>query len=587
MDYNTKSKSSDSSAKMKPTKHRKIDKFHLSIVKEQLVTKGGYIKKKSKDNLKMFDDILKSELLIVNKGNKRRKKQKEMPTKVGANNNNYQDLEFVSNNNKSDKDNKESDKPRKTTRRSKTKDEENKQARKSAKTKDSCKRSSTSNQKDDMPNISSIDNNKDNPIKSPKKTKTNKSIEDPALDDNDEINEGSSPIINDIYTDDVFIFQCDTCKKTFKTKSRLCDHICNEHLNNRPFACNYCPKRFKQFCNLQVHLVKKHYELTQFPEKFICDLCNNSFLIKENLSLHLSNHTKGVGFYKCAFCVKKFSNHYYLTEHEKHHLKNSIYKCAICKHRFSRRSKLITHVREHLNVKDFVCQYCGRGFLRPGSIKRHVEVCHSGFRIQCPICCKKLKGHLTEHLRTHEKSRPHKCPDCGQRFTQSTQLTVHRRSHTGAKPYLCRICDQKFTHSNAMLLHFRRHTGEKPFPCPMCPFSFVQLPHMKAHMMKIHGRTMTYKCTKCKQFFKFKKHLDNHVKLCKTDSKELTIEEKMELSIKAPEMDSFMNLSRMRFLLALLLTMVASKSKLKCLGAYFVNIIITPYYNAHKIYNVH
>lgn len=364
-------------------------------------------------------------------------------------------------------------------------------------------------------------------------------------------------------------FECDYCHKTFDIKSQLERHM-YIHLKVRPYKCVDCQRKFKKSCNLKVHIVKKHIDSANI-EIFICDLCNISFFIKENLSLHLSNHTRGVTFFKCAFCEKKFSNHIYLSEHERHHLKiKKKYKCTKCDKTFLCRSKLALHTKSHINIKDFVCQYCGKEFLRPNSIKRHVEICHSGFRIQCPICNKKLKGHLTEHLRTHEKSKPHKCLDCGQRFTQSTQLTVHRRTHTGDRPFKCRICGQSFSHSNAMLLHFRRHTGEKPFQCIMCPLMFSQLPHMKTHVMKIHRKTDFYKCNKCNEFFKMKRELDCHLKICKNGECEMSVDEKMGLSIQAPEIDSVMNLSRMRFLLALLLTMITTKSKLKCLGVYTI-----------------
>ncbi|GBP33033.1 Zinc finger protein 41 [Eumeta japonica] len=228
---------------------------------------------------------------------------------------------------------------------------------------------------------------------------------------------------------------------------------------------------------------------------------------------------------------------------------------------YDSRSQLSLHVKSHLNIKDFVCQYCGKEFLRPNSIRRHVEICHGGHRIQCPICFKKLKGHLSEHMRTHENSKPHECLECGQRFTQSTQLNVHRRSHTGARPYPCRICKKPFSHSNALMLHIRRHTGEKPFLCAMCPMSFSQLPHMKAHMSKIHGKNDPYKCQKCNRFFKLKIHLEEHAKACCVKDDQSASKDQ-----ETPEIDSAMSLSRMRFLLALLLTMIASKEKLKYLG---------------------
>lgn len=524
----------------------KLDKYSLNIVKNRLLSRTGKLKKKSKDNLKILDDILKSELLV---GTRRTRSKFASSAENNVNNNQA----GVNNNNNE-------------ALTSLCRDTSDLIFKKPlTKTYNGKKRGRKANQVKPASSVRDID------IPHTKEpTNQEKSISNEKdLNKNKQSNAQLEEIINnkniskDINTQAIKQFECDHCKKIFDKKSRLQRHV-YIHSNVKPHKCKHCKKQFRHPLKRQVHIVKKHVLSAQI-EMFICDLCNKPFLLKENLSLHLSNHTKGVGFYKCAFCDKKFSNHYYLTEHESHHLKTSKYKCPKCNARFINRSRLILHVKTHKNVKDFICQYCGKEFLRPHSIRRHVEICHSGFRVQCPICHKKLKGHLTEHLRTHEKSKPHKCPDCGQRFTQSTQLTVHRRSHTGAKPYECRICKKTFSHSNAMLLHFRRHTGEKPFQCAMCPMAFTQLPHMKTHMNKIHGRAEAYKCHKCNEFFKMKKEIDNHLKTCLGEA-DLTIEDKVNINIDAPELHSVMSLSRMRFLLALLLTMVASKSRLKCLG---------------------
>lgn len=362
------------------------------------------------------------------------------------------------------------------------------------------------------------------------------------------------------------LFQCDYCQKQFDTKSSLRRHV-YLHLDIKKFTCHKCNKVFRKQLYLSAHITRQH---PNWDQHYMCNLCDKPFLLRENLIVHMASHTNTETMFKCIYCKEKFTTQIDLVQHEKTHLISDLYDCIICEQSFDCRNKLTMHFKTHLRVKDFICQHCGKEFLRMNSMRRHVQICHAGIRIQCAICKKYLKGHLSEHMRTHEKRRPHKCPDCGQSFTQSTQLTVHRRSHTGARPYPCRICNRPFTHSNALMLHIRRHTGEKPFECAMCPMSFSQLPHMKAHMRKIHGKENPYRCKKCKQFFKLKVHLDSHTRVCRVGEKELSFEEKIEASVKVEDeeaVQSPMSLSRMRFLLALLLTMIASKEKLQYLGA--------------------
>ncbi|XP_028163739.1 zinc finger protein 37-like isoform X1 [Ostrinia furnacalis] len=363
------------------------------------------------------------------------------------------------------------------------------------------------------------------------------------------------------------LYECDHCSKTFAKKKLIERHMYG-HLNLKPFKCSFCKKKFRYDINMQVHVMRLHgTQDCDSLDEYRCDICEEVFMFQETLNSHLKNHVRKANFFKCIVCEKKFAENYLLTEHEKTHLQNGRYQCPMCDMNYGIRNHFEAHLKGHSKIKDYICQYCGKEFLRLNSMQRHVHVCHSGHRFQCPICKKKLKGHLTEHMRTHDKKRPHECDVCGQRFTQSTQLNVHMRSHTGARPYPCRICNRNFSHSNALMLHIRRHTGEKPFPCAMCPLMFSQLPHMKAHMKNIHGKENAYKCEKCTQFFKLKNDLERHIKTCavgeKKSKRKRTQDDQEDEEI---EVESVMTLSRMRYLLALLLTIIATKDKLKYLG---------------------
>ncbi|XP_050672087.1 zinc finger protein 879-like isoform X1 [Leptidea sinapis] len=354
------------------------------------------------------------------------------------------------------------------------------------------------------------------------------------------------------------IFICNYCHKGFNSKETIKRHIMI-HMNVPNIPCPQCNRIFSNTFYLAAHTRRQH---PNWEKHYMCNICDMPFLLKSNLKVHLTSHSQKEKMFKCIYCKEKYQDQHALVQHEKKHLVDDKYLCIICDMAFDCRNRLTSHYRIHRNVKDFICQECGKGFLRLNSLRRHVQVSHSGHRLQCPVCNKSLKGHLAEHMRTHNNKRPHECPDCGQRFTQSTQLTVHRRAHTGARPYTCRICDKPFSHSNALMLHIRIHTGEKPFSCAMCPMSFSQLPHMKAHMRNIHGKVNPYRCPKCDQFFKLKADLDSHSKSCKKSKTNA----KASQDDKLEEAEITNRLTRMRFLLALLLTMIATKDKLKYLG---------------------
>ncbi|KAJ8716284.1 hypothetical protein PYW08_013569 [Mythimna loreyi] len=522
----------------KPAEEPKGSQKKIQDSNMPLITKTGLIKKRKKNcNVKLIDSILKNELMI---GDRKKTANADAPaqaptvvsssmdttaSRVRVDNNN--DIEITDQNNKS-----------------KEFDEEvvNLSDTMSVNSEDS---SDNENGSDDL-------NGKDgaNSTKKKRKTKTPQHI-----------TLKNGVVLNLEY------YECDHCNRTFNRKRSLRRHM-YLHLGIKPFQCKNCPEQFRSEYNLQVHIDRVHKSIVDDPELYICNFCEKPFLVKENLEKHLQTHSKTENSFKCIYCDKVFPYHILLMQHEKRHLVKGRHQCTLCSMSYRCRNLLYLHVKSHLKIKDFICQYCGKEFLRPNSLKRHVEVSHGDHRIVCPICKKKLKGHLTEHMRTHEKKRPHVCPECGQRFTQSTQLNVHRRAHTGARPYPCRICKRLFSHSNALMLHIRRHTGEKPFPCAMCPMSFSQLPHMKTHMRKIHGKENPYKCAHCDTFYKLKAELDVHEKAC-GNSGDQPAKGKRKRSKKDEdeiEVESTMSLSRMRFLLALLLTMIATKEKLKYLG---------------------
>ncbi|XP_059050702.1 gastrula zinc finger protein XlCGF57.1-like isoform X2 [Achroia grisella] len=474
-------------------------KLEVSLT-NRLMSRSGRIRKKSKDHLKLLDNILKSELMIEDIKAKQRTS--------GANNNND---------------------------------------------------SETSDQNDTLVSSDNCTQSNNITVESNKKQKKNIGCKSKIQDNKSSKNHQS--ITNDLIPT-IQVFQCDHCDKIFNTKSAIGRHI-PTHMNLKQHKCNYCSRKYRQKSTLRAHIKQQHLNVISasepMPQYEMCHICDRRFLSQEILSEHIATHISNDNFLKCIYCDKKFSNHVILVQHEKQHLVDGGFQLSV-------------HVKKHVKVKEYICQYCGKEFLRMNSMRRHVQVCHAGFRIQCPICKKNLKGHLSEHMRVHENKRPHVCTRCGQRFTQSTQLNVHLRSHTGDRPYPCRICGRRFSHSNALILHIRRHTGEKPFQCAMCPLYFSQLPHMKAHMRNIHHKEKAYKCQKCNQFFKLKAHLEKHVTTCVVGDIEKRIAGNIDGPVKSEEIEveSAMSLSRMRYLLALLLTMIATKAKLKYLATILV-----------------
>ncbi|EIW62347.1 uncharacterized protein TRAVEDRAFT_144853 [Trametes versicolor FP-101664 SS1] len=84
------------------------------------------------------------------------------------------------------------------------------------------------------------------------------------------------------------------------------------------------------------------------------------------------------------------------------------------------------------------------------------------FRVTVPtsLGCTTVEAHPDEV----DKSRPHRCPQCGKGFNRPSSLVTHVNMHTGAKPHPCLFpgCLRRFNVKSNMRRHYQRHLRPHP-----------------------------------------------------------------------------------------------------------------------------
>lgn len=358
-------------------------------------------------------------------------------------------------------------------------------------------------------------------------------------------------------------YQCEVCQKEFGYSNDLRKHL-RIHLDERPFSCTQCDKTFRQAGCLKNHIACQHGT----DISYTCDYCLKTFPIKERLRLHLRIHS-GFKPYHCFICMKKFARGGQVTQHMVSHANSKKVGCSKCPATFTNSANLRSHLKAHYGIKDCCCEICGKTFLRIDALKKHINSYHKNVKsFTCGICKRSFKGHLTQHLQTHEQHKIYACTVCNATFAQNSQLKVHSRVHSGERPFRCMVCLKSFGHSSVLRLHVRKHTGEKPFSCPICNEStFSQLPHLKTHMRAIHNKLESYLCRTCNTFFRTKIELQQH-----NDMKHRSLEdEDPENSYDShgqylDTTTAARALTRIRLLVAVLLKRISTPQRLKQLG---------------------
>lgn len=132
-------------------------------------------------------------------------------------------------------------------------------------------------------------------------------------------------------------FKCDKCEKSFINKTLLTRHSRFHGKNIPVYKCEICDREVATKYHLKAHLLSVHCD------EAICQICKSQFSNKEELKDHYKDAHKP---FICKTCGKTFTLQRYLKMHEKIHnelITTEFFKCDFCIKKFSKRS-IASHV---------------------------------------------------------------------------------------------------------------------------------------------------------------------------------------------------------------------------------------------------
>ncbi|XP_052773081.1 zinc finger protein 271-like [Mya arenaria] len=148
-------------------------------------------------------------------------------------------------------------------------------------------------------------------------------------------------------------WECSICGLKFGRKTHLQRHEF-VHTGRRDYMCEHCGKGFSSNQNVRTHINQIHEKRTPL---FPCDVCKKQYKSKNTLKQHLKIHNNQRDF-KCKLCSRAFIQKISYQDHMKGHEKGESLRkracfvkptefCHLCKKAFANKTGLRRHIRKH------------------------------------------------------------------------------------------------------------------------------------------------------------------------------------------------------------------------------------------------
>ncbi|KAK3867621.1 hypothetical protein Pcinc_026932 [Petrolisthes cinctipes] len=233
-------------------------------------------------------------------------------------------------------------------------------------------------------------------------------------------------------------------------------------------------------------------------------------------------------------------------------LKSGCTLCPVegCGKQFGKPSRLAVHMRTHTGERPFACPAagCSKTYSRQQHLKRHMETFHEEKsdtkKLKCDECGEQFTNltNLRKHIKRIHVQQSFVCKECGKTFKKQQHLKTHSFDHTGINPYACDYpgCEMRCKTPSRLKRHQLQHEGSRyacpyencnqtfdthiellqhmpnshPRVCDICDRPFRQLRQLKKHRQSHENIVEAYFCpfVACTRFYYRKNNLDTHIK---------------------------------------------------------------------------
>ncbi|KAI5747994.1 hypothetical protein M8J77_020798 [Diaphorina citri] len=310
------------------------------------------------------------------------------------------------------------------------------------------------------------------------------------------------------------------------------------------WTCCKCIAKYTSRSHLSLHLLSHSSDADEIKQELSCEQCGCS------IDFHSELYKKDV--YHCAHCEQVFLDKFVLELHLKIEHKDTLFPkshwcvCKMCGHRlFMRLSDLRRHMQDYHCEFHFDVESCAVSCLQDITFpcEECKELCVlSKYCIKHKDCSKAMstpapssESVCIEHSNLIPKC--HSCQKCEESFDNCNNLWSHMFIKHENSDFVCNLCppDSKIVIKYAHLLvrhmkkyhtmqvhiptvikHFRSVTSIKmnnvtQYKCPDCPAVLQTFKSLKSHL-EIHGGEKEFSCHICNKVFTRKGTLMHHIR---------------------------------------------------------------------------